>query len=67
MYHGNAVGPVVPTRPIGAQADHDAPARGPRVDLPRVLAGLRHLQASPEPVQVFAELAAVCVPALSDE
>jgi hypothetical protein len=39
----------------------------PRVDLQRVLAGLRHLTGSTEPGRVFAELAAVCVPALCDE
>lgn len=37
------------------------------VDLTRLLAGLRHLTASPEPARVFTELAAVCVPALCDE
>lgn len=49
----------------GAAADGD-PSQG-RVDLRRVLGGLRHLEASPEPVRVFTELAAVCVPALCDE
>ncbi len=39
----------------------------PRVDLQRVLTGLRHLTGSAEPGRVFAELAAVCVPALCDE
>ena len=39
----------------------------PQVDLQRVLTGLRHLVGSAEPGRVFAELAAVCVPALCDE
>src|SRR4029079_1055586 len=38
-----------------------------RVDLLRVLTGLRHLTGSTEPGRVFAELAAVCVPALCDD
>lgn len=38
-----------------------------RVDLLRVLSGLRHLAGSTEPGRVFAELAAVCVPALCDD
>ena len=38
-----------------------------RVDLWRVLTGLRHLTGSTEPGRVFAELAAVCVPALFDD
>ena len=38
-----------------------------RVHLRRVLAGLRHLQGSPEPGRVFSELVAVCVPAFCDE
>lgn len=38
-----------------------------RLDLPRLLAGLRHLTPSPEPARVFTELATVCVPALCDE
>jgi hypothetical protein len=38
-----------------------------RVDLRRVLTGLRHLPGSPEPGRVFSELAAVCVPAFCDE
>jgi len=38
-----------------------------RVDLLRVLTGLRHLRASTEPGRVFSELAGVCVPALCDE
>ena len=38
-----------------------------RVDLWRVLTGLRHLTGSTEPGRVFAELAAVCVPALCDD
>ncbi|ACV79972.1 ANTAR domain protein [Nakamurella multipartita DSM 44233] len=46
--------------------DDGSPGQG-RVALRRVLAGLRHLEASPEPVRVFTELAAVCVPALCDE
>ena len=45
------------------------PAAGqvPRVNLQWVLTGLRHLTGSAEPGRVFAELAAVCVPALCDE
>src|SRR6478672_7922591 len=43
------------------------PADPGRVDLTRLLGGLRHLSASPEPARVFAELATVCVPALCDE
>jgi hypothetical protein len=39
----------------------------PRVDLRRVLTGLRHLTRSAEPARVFAELTAICVPALCDE
>jgi hypothetical protein len=38
-----------------------------RVDLLRVLTGLRHLAGSTEPGRVFAELAEVCVPALCDD
>jgi len=40
---------------------------GERVDLGRVLTGLRHLPAAAEPARVFTELAGVCVPALCDE
>jgi hypothetical protein len=40
---------------------------GSRVDLGRVLTGLRHLDASGEPALVFTGLAEVCVPALCDE
>ena len=40
---------------------------GERVDLGRVLTGLRHLPAVGEPARVFTELAGVCVPALCDE
>jgi hypothetical protein len=57
--------------------DNGAPTRGPlvhhaereggRVDLRRVLTGLRHLPASTEPARVFTALAAVCTPALCDE
>jgi hypothetical protein len=38
-----------------------------RVDLRRVLTGLRHLHGSSEPARVFTKLAAVCVPALCDQ
>ena len=38
-----------------------------RVDLRRVLTGLRHLHGSSEPARVFTDLAAVCVPALCDQ
>jgi len=44
-----------------------AASQAQRVDLRRVLTGLRHLPGSAEPGRVFAELAAVCVPALCDE
>jgi len=47
-------------------ADVGDPSKG-RVDLRRVLVGLRHLEASPEPGSGVTELAAVCVPALCDE
>jgi hypothetical protein len=40
---------------------------GGRIDLGRVLTGLRHLSAAAEPARVFTDLAAVCVPALCDE
>ena len=40
---------------------------GRRVDLGRVLTGLRHLPAAAEPARVFTDLAAVCVPALCAE
>jgi hypothetical protein len=40
---------------------------GSRVDLDRVLAGLRHLDSSSEPVRVFTGPAGVCVPGLCDE
>lgn len=40
---------------------------GSRVDLTTVFGGLRHLDASPEPAEVFTGLAGVCVPALCDE
>jgi hypothetical protein len=40
---------------------------GSRVDLVKVVGGLRHLDASGEPSRVFAGLAAVCVPELCDE
>src|SRR5690349_13080819 len=63
-HHGGraaTVGPAVdePGRPGPADPD--------RVDLTRLLAGLRHLTASPEPARVFTELATVCVPALCDQ
>src|SRR4051812_49307576 len=53
----------------GSVFDSVIPTAGaaPRVDLQQVLAGLRHLTGSAEPGRVFAELAAVCVPALCDE
>jgi len=61
---------AIPT-PNGAvpAAASTTPSSGeaPRVDLPRVLMGLRHLTGSAEPGRVFTELAAVCVPALCDE
>ena len=49
---------------VGTEDDVDA---GRRVDLGRVLTGLRHLPAAAEPARVFTDLAAVCVPALCDE
>jgi hypothetical protein len=51
--------------PTAAPVTGAVPA-GERVDLGRVLTGLRHLPAG-EPARVFTELAAVCVPALCDE
>jgi hypothetical protein len=38
-----------------------------RIDVPAAASGLRHLEASPEPVLVFSHLAAVCVPAVCDD
>jgi len=52
---------------IGHPADGAAGQPPPRVDLLRVLTGLRHLRASAEPGRVFSELAGVCVPALCDD
>ena len=40
---------------------------GARIDLPRLLSGLRFLEASGEPARVFTGLAAVCVPALCEQ
>jgi hypothetical protein len=57
-------GPV--TGLIGG-GDPDDVDSGRRVDLGRVLTGLRHLSAAAEPARVFTDLAAVCVPALCDE
>jgi len=73
MDHNGAVAPTVATTvapTVGPAVDE--PGRRwsvdrDRVDLTRLLAGLRHLSGSPEPARVFAELAAVCVPALCDE
>src|SRR6478672_4422480 len=59
-----AAGPVTGVLGENDPADVDA---GRRVDLGRVLTGLRHLSAAAEPVRVFTDLAAVCVPALCDE
>jgi len=54
--------------PVGVPGPNQSvPGDGSRIDLPRVLSGLRFLEASAEPAQVFAGLAAVCVPALCDE
>ena len=52
---------------IGHPADGAAGQPPSRVDLLRVLTGLRHLRASAEPGRVFSELAGVCVPALCDD
>jgi len=52
--------------PIAVPVTGAVPA-GERVDLGRVLTGLRHLPAAGEPARVFTELAGVCVPALCDE
>ena len=52
--------------PIAGPVTGAVPA-GERVDLGRVLTGLRHLPAAGEPARVFTELAGVCVPALCDE
>jgi len=57
-------GPV--TGVIGG-GDPDDVDSGRRVDLGRVLTGLRHLSAAADPARVFTDLAAVCVPALCDE
>jgi hypothetical protein len=57
-------GPVTGVLGGDDPADVDA---GRRVDLGRVLTGLRHLSAAAEPARVFTDLAAVCVPALCDE
>jgi hypothetical protein len=67
MSHVGGVEPtgVMISSAAGA-ADEGDPGPG-RVDLRRVLVGLRHLEASPEPARVFTELAAVCVPALSEQ
>jgi hypothetical protein len=51
---------------IGHPADGTPGQPRSRVDLLRVLTGLRHLRASAEPGRVFSELALVCVPALCD-
>jgi hypothetical protein len=51
--------------PIAGPVTGAVPA-GERVDLGRVLTGLRHLPAG-EPARVFTELAGICVPALCDE
>jgi hypothetical protein len=51
----------------GDMAGRRWPADRDRLDLTRLLAGLRHLTPSPEPARVFAELATVCVPALCDQ
>ena len=57
-------GPVTGVLGENDPADVDA---GRRVDLGRVLTGLRHLSAAADPARVFTDLAAVCVPALCDE
>jgi hypothetical protein len=59
-----AAGPVTGVLGENDPADVDA---GRRVDLGRVLTGLRHLSAAADPARVFTDLAAVCVPALCDE
>jgi len=51
-----------PSRPVMVTATEPG-----RVDLLRVMNGLRQLAGSAEPARVFADLAAVCVPALCDE
>jgi len=70
MFLDSVFNNAIPT-PNGAvpAAASTTPSSGeaPRVDLPRVLTGLRHLAGSAEPGRVFAELAAVCVPALCDD
>lgn len=38
-----------------------------RIDVPRVVARLRHIDASAEPALMFSQLSAVCVPAVCDE
>ena len=59
-----AAGPVTGVLGENDPADVDA---GRRVDLGRVLTGLRHLSVAADPARVFTDLAAVCVPALCDE
>lgn len=44
-----------------------AAGQSQRIDVQRVLTGLRHLKGSVEPGRVFAEVVAVCVPSLCDE
>jgi hypothetical protein len=67
MSNGGGFGPSTgaSSRPQ-VPGDH-AGAHGSRVDLGRVLTGLRHLDACTEPARVFTGLAGVCVPALCDE
>src|SRR5690349_15898710 len=72
---GEPTGLAVPTlsgpprdgRDGGHAAGESAVETPSRVDLLRVLTGLRHLPGSTEPGRVFSELAGVCVPALCDE
>ena len=62
------VGDIAPTRaPVVDEPGRRSTIDRDRVDLPRLLGGLRHLTPSPEPARVFTELATVCVPALCDE
>jgi hypothetical protein len=70
MFRGGASGDAGDSSSSGmeqAMAEGSPSGQSGRVDLRRVLSGLRHLTGSTEPGRVFAELAVVCVPALCDE
>src|SRR6188768_1125971 len=68
MVHADDLDRTLGAIPLGvAGPEATCPGDGWRVDLRRVLTGLRYLEASAEPAHVFTGLAAVCVPALCDE